>query len=31
MIAYWVPVFLRTCIKFRPVARHEYAVEALII
>jgi hypothetical protein len=31
MIAHWVPVFLRTGIDSRAIARHEYAVEPLII
>ena len=31
MITYRVPMLLRTGIEVRPIARHEYAVEPLII
>jgi hypothetical protein len=31
MITHWVPVFSRTGIDSRAIARHEYAVEPLII
>jgi hypothetical protein len=31
MITYWVPMIGRTRLDCRPIARHEYAVEPLII
>jgi hypothetical protein len=31
MVAHRMPVFLRTSIECRPITRHEYAVEPLII